>query len=238
MMSDIAGKAIEKLQKGEIIMIYDAEGREEETDLVIASQFVTTEHIKKMRTDGGGLICITAHESIWSKLELPYLTDLFSSANTQYAVLKKLIPNDIPYDAKSSFSLTINHRKTFTGISDHDRALTIREFAQTAGEIKDMNRKKAQETFGKRFRSPGHIHILNASGGLLSKRKGHTELATAMAVGAGLIPTAAICEMLGENGKSLSKTDAIKYSERNNLVFLEGREIIEWWNKNKDVLYG
>lgn len=231
-------KAIEKLQNGKIIMIYDADGREEETDLVAASQFVTTEHIKKMRMEGGGLICITAHENIWNRLELPYLADLFCAVNTEYNILKELIPNDIPYDAKSSFSLTINHRKTFTGISDCDRALTISEFAHTIDEIKDMSGKKAQKTFGKRFRSPGHVHILNASEGLLSKRLGHTELATAMMVGAGLIPTATICEMIGGNGRSLSKIDAIKYGKENNLAFLEGKEIIEWWNKNKDVLYG
>jgi 3,4-dihydroxy 2-butanone 4-phosphate synthase len=236
MMADTLKKAIEKLRNGEIVMIYDADGREKETDLVIASQFVTMGHIKKMRIEAGGLICITAHEDIWNKLELPYLTDLFRSVDAQYKVLKELKPNDIPYDAKSSFSLTINHRKTFTGISDYDRALTISEFARTVDETKDMDRKKAQETFGKRFRSPGHIHILNASEGLLSKRVGHTELATAMTIGAGLTPTATICEMIGEDGRSLSKTDAIKYGERNDYIFLEGREIVEWWNKSKGVL--
>ncbi|MFQ6061409.1 MAG: 3,4-dihydroxy-2-butanone-4-phosphate synthase, partial [Thermoplasmata archaeon] len=48
--------AIEDLRKGKIVLIYDADGREEETDLVVASQFLTPDIVRTMRKDGGGLI--------------------------------------------------------------------------------------------------------------------------------------------------------------------------------------
>jgi 3,4-dihydroxy 2-butanone 4-phosphate synthase len=83
--------------------------------------------------------------------------------------------------------------------------------------------------FGKNFRSPGHVHLLCTSNDLLKSRKGHTELSTALMLMAKLAPSATICEMIGENGKSLTKNEAKKYAEKNRLMFLEGKEILEAW---------
>jgi len=56
---------------------------------------------------------------------------MYSCINDRYPVLKELIANDIPYDSKSSFSLYINHRDTFTGITDIDRSLTMKKFCKS-----------------------------------------------------------------------------------------------------------
>jgi len=222
-------KALDALKKGKFVLVYDADGREEETDFVIASQFVTSESVKTMRKNGGGLICTTVHRPIGEKLGLPYLSDVFYKMGEEYPVLRELIPNDIPYDSKSSFAITINHRKTFTGISDVDRALTISEFAKIAKRAQNAQDGWSKKEFGRLFRAPGHVHLLNASEDLLAKRKGHTELSTALVVMAGLIPTATICEMIGDDGKSLPKNMAKIYAEKHKLVFLEGFEIMEAW---------
>lgn len=224
-------KAIHDLKMGKFVMVYDADGREEETDLVIASEFITPRDIKRLRTDGGGLICATVYYPLAEKLKLPFLAEMYAeiSNNAHYEILKYLSPYDIPYDTKSSFSITINHRKTFTGISDNDRALTISEFAKLASLNK--NGKSLREHFGKNFRSPGHIPLLKTAKNLLEERTGHTELATALMLLAGLTPSVTICEMLGSNGKSLSKNRAINYARKNNFVFLRGKEIIEAWKK-------
>ncbi len=87
-------------------------------------------------------------------------------------MLQNLAPNDIPYDTKSAFSITINHRRTFTGITDNDRALTVSEFAKLAKDSYAMSAEDARSAFGKAFRAPGHIHLLNSTPQLLSKRKG------------------------------------------------------------------
>jgi len=222
-------EALEALRKGQMVLLYDADGREEETDFVIASQFVKQEDVMRMRKDAGGLICVTVHPGCHEKLELPYLTELYGKASDAYPVVKKLVPNDIPYDEKSAFALTVNHRKTFTGISDFDRALTISEFAKLCREVQEMSNGRAQEEFGNRFRSPGHIHLLNASVDLLNTRRGHTELSTSLMVMANLVPSATICEMIGDNGRSTPKEESMAYANENDFVFIEGSDVIDAW---------
>lgn len=232
-MKDKTKKALSDLREGKFILIFDAEGREEETDLVIASQFVTAKSIRQMRSSAGGLICTTIGHEIAEKLGLPFLTDVYSGGAKNFPVLSELIPNDIPYDTKSAFSLTINHRKTFTGITDADRALTVSEFAGICKTASNgISKEGAMRSFGESFRCPGHIHLLRASENILQKRFGHTELSTAMVIMAGLTPSATICEMMnGPKGKCMPKDKAREYAEKRNLAFLEGREIIEAWNE-------
>jgi len=224
-------KAIADLQKGKFILIFDDESREGETDLVIASEFVTPNSIKTMRKDGGGLIFLMISKEIADKLQLPFLADMYLDINDKYPILKELFPNDIPYDTKSSFSLYINHRDTFTGITDIDRSLTMNRFANMVKKIQKLNDGQATKIFGKEFRSPGHVPICVASKKLLNERKGHTELVISMMKMANLIPTGSGCEIMGENGKALSKEKAKEYADKNNLVFLDGKSIVEAWKK-------
>lgn len=224
-------KATQALRSGHFVLIYDNDSREGETDLVLPSQFVTPDAIKRMRKDGGGLIFLMISNPVAKKLQLPFLSDLFSAVSTQYPVLKALIPNDIPYDTKSSFSLYINHRKTFTGITDNDRSMTMKKFAELAHTVKNKDSHSAVKEFGTQFRSPGHIPICVASEKLLNERKGHTELVISLLEMAGLIPVGSGCEMMGEKGKALPKEDAKQYAKKNNLVYLEGAEIVKGWKQ-------
>lgn len=228
MTNTMIEKALDELKKGNFVLVYDAEGREEETDFIIGAQFVTPDSISTMRRDGGGLIFLIVNHATKERLGLPYLADLFYKEGGRWPVLKELIPFDIPYDTKSSFSITINHRKTFTGITDKDRALTISEFAKLAKEITELTPVKAQRLFGERFRAPGHIPLCNSSDKPLSNRFGHTELGVALMFMAGITPIAAGCEMM-DSVNALPKKEAIRYSKEHNLVFLEGKEIREAW---------
>ena len=215
-------KAIEALKRGEIILVYDSDEREGETDMVVASQFITPEHIRRMRKDAGGLICTAIHPDICNKLGIPFMVDILEFASQKFKVLKELYPNDIPYDEKSSFSITINHRKTFTGITDNDRAFTIKKLAE-------LVREERFNDFGKEFRSPGHVTLLRAAEGLVKNRQGHTEMTVALAEMAGLTPITTICEMMGDDGNAMSKTETKRYAERHNLVYLSGEEIINYY---------
>ena len=100
--------ALDALRQGTMVLVYDAEGREEETDMMMPSQFVTPETIRTMRQDAGGLICTTMSAQVRETLGLPYLSDLIQSSAERFPALSGLIPNDIPYDEVSAFSLTIN----------------------------------------------------------------------------------------------------------------------------------
>ena len=71
------------------------------------------------------------------------------------------------------------------------------------------------------------MHLLRASVGLTKVRQGHTELATVLVEMAGLIPSATICEMMGDHGKALHKDDARKYAEDHGLVYIDGKDIVE-----------
>jgi 3,4-dihydroxy 2-butanone 4-phosphate synthase len=229
-------KALKDLRSGRFCLIYDNDKRERETDLVFASQFAKGNMIRRLRKDAGGLICTTVPYSFHEKVQMPFLTDLYAQGNSHYRILEALVANDIPYDAKSAFSLTINHRKTFTGVTDNDRALTVSEFAKLLQKADKLEPDALIELFGRNFRTPGHIPLLNTSKDLLSTREGHTELATVMVIMAGLAPSATICEMMGDDGNALSKDKTRKYAKDNDLAFLTGAEVIDaWrnWNKAK-----
>ncbi len=214
---------MKSIAKGEIVLIYDSDGREEETDMCCASEKVIPDHIRTFRKDGGGLICTTVSHIDAERLGLPFMTDIHEVAKGHFPLLEKLDPNDIPYDSKSSFSLTINHRNTRTGIPDNDRAMTIVKLAGVLN-LKDENLRDAM---GKNFRSPGHVHLLRSARGLLKSRQGHTELATALVKMAGVVPSATICEMMGDDGEAMKRTDAMDYAEKNGFIFLDGSQIME-----------
>ena len=223
--------AIDNLRNGKFVLIFDDEKREGETDIVMASEFVIPESIKIMRKDGGGLIFLMVSNEVATKLKLPFLADLFADIDTKYPVLKELAPNDIPYDTKSSFSLYINHRDTFTGITDIDRSLTMTKFADLVNKIDTIDDGFATKMFGSEFRSPGHIPICVASKGLLKERVGHTELVVSLLKMADLTPVGSGCEIMGDNGRALSKDKAKEYAESHGYVFLEGKDIVKAWKK-------
>jgi 3,4-dihydroxy 2-butanone 4-phosphate synthase len=231
-MADAVDRALHCLRQGRFVLVYDFDDRERETDMVIASEFVTPAAIRTMRKDAGGLICTTISHEVSDKLQLPFLADLLANNYSEYPILRGLAPNDIPYDTKSAFSITINHRHTFTGITDNDRAMTTSEFAKLAKDVLNDGVEQCRARFGRDFRSPGHVHLLNASKDLLVARKGHTELTTALLSLSGLVPSATICEMMGDDGNALGKDKAKEYAKRFDLCFLEGNEVIDAWRSS------
>lgn len=211
------------------MLLYDADDREGEVDLVVASRSVTPAVIRRMRRDAGGLICSTVPPDLHGRLGLPFYQDLLAEGRTHYPVLRQLAADDIKYDRRSAFALTINHRRTFTGVTDRDRALTISRFARFLASCNGAPAGRIQRRFGREFRSPGHVFLLNAAPGLLAERQGHTELATALVTMAGLPASATICEMMGEDGRALTKRRAIKYARRRSLPFVDGAEVVHAW---------
>lgn len=223
--------AIAALRRGEPVLLYDADGREEETDLVVASEFATPDAIRRLREEAGGLLCTTVAPEHHRKLGMPYLADLVQGAASEHPVLRHLLADDLKYDpSRSSFGLTVNLRSTYTGIPDNDRSATIVALARFLGGMGKLRDAEAQKAFGGLFRSPGHCILLNAADGGLSARQGHTELSLELARQAGLVPSTTICEMLdGASGKALGKKAAQDYAARNGLVFLTGRDVTEAW---------
>ena len=230
-MDENISLAIKNLAEGKFVLVYDIDGREEEVDLVCLAEKVTPKHIYHLRHDAGGLICIAMHANIAKKLGLPFMAEIYSNVIEHYSIFDQIAPDIVaPYGDKPSFSVTINHVDTYTGITDIDRALTIREFGLLGTEVFRNGGSIAnyQNLFGSKFRAPGHTHLLIANKDLVKGRMGHTELTVTLAYMGGLSPVSVLCEMLdGKTGKALSISQAKEYAKNYNLVMVEGNEIIK-----------
>jgi len=204
--------AVAAFRRGEPILVHDAADREGETDLVYPAHAVDTDAVARLRNDAGGLVCVALSDQVARAWSLPFAQDTVDHpAATDH---------ELTYDERSSFSLTVNHRETFTGITDADRALTISRLGEAA-------RAPDATEFATDFRAPGHVHLLRAAPELLGDRQGHTELAVAVANAADQPAATVVCEMLDdETGGALSPADARAYADRNGLVYVEGSELV------------
>ncbi len=219
------------MKAGKFVLLHDSDGRENEVDMLVATEFVGPSQVVTMREDAGGLICVALHPTIAENFGLPYLTEVYEAASSKFDVLAKIRPNDIPYDERSAFSLSVNNRRTFTGVTDIDRALTIRELGRLGAKALDG---PIVEEFGRNFRSPGHIPLLRAGDGLLDERQGHTELSVVLAELAGVTPVVAICEMLdARTNRALSREVAAGYAKKHGLVLLGGSDIVMGYKKRE-----
>jgi 3,4-dihydroxy 2-butanone 4-phosphate synthase len=215
-------KAITALKAGEFVLVHDDNGRENEIDMVIAAEHAKPHHIATMRNDAGGLLCLAIANEITMKLGLVYMHDMIASMGKVNPIFSKMTEGKAAYGDKPSFSISVNHRSTYTGITDQDRALTISKMAEVCKNIDSGG----LEEFAKNFRAPGHVPILIASKGLLHDRMGHTELCVYMAKLAGIVPAVAICEMMDSTThKALSLGAAQEYSAEFNVPLIDASEL-------------
>ena len=215
-------EAIAALKTGRFVLVHDDKGRENEIDLVIAAEHVKPHHIATMRNNAGGLLCLAIENEITTKLGLVYMHDVIAGMGKINPVFSKLTEGKAAYGDKPSFSISVNHRATYTGITDHDRALTISKMAEVCKKIDDGG----VDDFGKNFRAPGHVPILIASRRLLQDRMGHTELCVYLMQLAGLTPAIAICEMMDSTThRALSIEAAQEYANKFNIPLIDASEL-------------
>jgi 3,4-dihydroxy 2-butanone 4-phosphate synthase len=217
-------EAIQALKAGKFVLVHDDKGRENEIDMVLAAEHAMPAHIAAMRQDAGGLLCLAIANEVTTKLGLVYMHDMIASMGKVNPVFSKLVEGRAAYGDKPSFSIAVNHRNTFTGITDLDRAMTISEMAKVCKRIDNGG----VEDFAKNFRAPGHVPILIAAKNLLSDRNGHTELCVYLMKLANMTPAVAICEMMdSESHKALSIEKALAYSKKFNIPLVEASELKE-----------
>ncbi|MDX1533799.1 MAG: 3,4-dihydroxy-2-butanone-4-phosphate synthase, partial [Nitrosopumilaceae archaeon] len=157
--------ALESLKRGEFVLLHDSAGRENEIDMVVAAEFITPEHVARMRQHAGGLLCLAIDNSFAKNLGVRYMHEILSESLDSKS--REMIMGLAPYGDHPTFSITLNHYQTYTGITDRDRSLTIRELANLH-KIENPKNK-----FVSSFKTPGHVPLLIASEGLVSKRQGH-----------------------------------------------------------------
>jgi len=163
-------EAVEDIKAGKFLIVVDDEGRENEGDLVIAAEKVTAEAINFMARYGRGLICIAMTGERLDELMIPMMVH----------------DNTSKFASPFTVSVEAKHDVT-TGISAHDRAVTIRALIDPATSPGDLAR-------------PGHMFPLRAREGGVLVRAGHTEAVVDLAKIAGLYPAGVICEIMSEDG--------------------------------------
>ncbi len=220
-----------ELLKGNPIFVFDEEGRESETDIFFYAKSVTKDNLHYLRKNGGGMIFLASEYSISRKLGLPFMEEIYDAASSNsddFGILNIMKSHSLPYTkSKSSFSIFINHKDTFTGITDEDRSLTARSFLEVAEKINNLTADESKKLMGNSFRSPGHVPVCIAASEGLSERQGHTELITELFKKLNLTPIALGCEMVSKSGKSLSRSEAENFAKDNGHLFLEGQYVKE-----------
>ena len=205
--------AVDAFREGSPVLVHDAADREGETDLIYPAGAVAPEDVSRMRNDAGGLVCVALPDDVADAFDLPFLQEALDHPASA--------AHDLGYDERSSFSFTVNHRDTYTGITDEDRSTTIRELAAAATDPEGTD-------FAAAFRAPGHVHLLRAAPDLLADREGHTELGIALAAAADREPAVVVCEMLDDRtGEALSPDDAQAYADRHGFPYVEGATLID-----------
>jgi 3,4-dihydroxy 2-butanone 4-phosphate synthase len=230
-MADTVEDAIAAFSAGKPVMVFDSDFRERETDLLWPATAATPAVMRRLRQDCGGLLFLAIGDEIGQMFDLPWLQDLHTNSDlvSENPVLAHLVTNDLQYDARSAFTLSINHRDTYTGITDRDRSLTTSRFGELAGELlsQGISGAAAFEALGAEFRTPGHIPVCRESPGGLSSRQGHTELAVTIARLAGQIPATMGAEMLELDGDgALSVADARTYAKKYNIPMITGSDLL------------
>ncbi len=215
-------EAIAALKAGKFVLVHDDKARENEIDMMIGAEHIKPFHIATMRKDAGGLLCLAVANEVTTKLGLVYMHDIIADMGKVNPVFSKLTEGRASYGDKPSFSISVNHRSTRTGITDEDRAVTISKMAEVCKNIGNGG----IEQFATDFRAPGHVPILIASRHLLHDRMGHTELSIYLAQLANITPAVAICEMMDSvTHRALSIGAGEKYAARFGIPLVDASEL-------------
>lgn len=199
-------EAIEIIKSGQILIVVDEEDRENEGDFVCAGQFITPDKVNFMAKYGRGMICTPMTEEALEKLNL----DLMVGNNTALH--------------GTQFTVTVDAAVgTTTGISAHDRALTIKKLSSKDSKSEDFNR-------------PGHIFPLKAAKEGVLRRAGHTEAVVDLCKLAGLYPTGVLCEILNDDGSMARLNDLEIIAEKFNLKILTVTELIKYRMKKEKLI--
>lgn len=178
---------IEDARNGRMFILVDHEDRENEGDLVIPAQMATPEAINFMAMHGRGLICLALTSERIDALGLPLMASQNSSRH------------------ETAFTTSIEAREgVTTGISAHDRALTVAVACDPSKGAADIA-------------TPGHVFPLRARDGGVLVRAGHTEAAVDISRLAGLNPSGVICEVMNEDGTMARLPDLISFAQKHNI---------------------
>ena len=194
--------------KGKIIIVVDDENRENEGDMICASDFATPENINYMAQNARGLICVAIDKTIATKMELNQMVE----QNTE--------------SMKTAFTVSIDADEKFgvtTGISAFDRARTIEILVNPNSKPSDLRR-------------PGHLFPCVARIGGVLERIGHTEATVDFAKLTGLKPAGVMCEIMQEDGHMARRDYILDFAKKNDIKVATVADLVKYRIKRETLV--
>src|SRR6476661_18974 len=197
---------VAEMRAGRIVVLVDDEDRENEGDLVFAAEFVSADKVNFLAKHGRGLICMSVTEEHAARLGLrPMVEQNRSRHGTNFTV---------SIEAAEGIA---------TGISAHDRALTIKVAASPDARPEHIVQ-------------PGHVFPLIAQPGGVLVRAGHTEACCDLARLAGLAPAAVLCEIMRDDGSMARMPDLMNFAAEHQLKIGTIADLIEYRSRNESLV--
>ena len=198
--------AIEDIKVGRMIIIVDDEDRENEGDLTMAAEMVTPEAVNFMATYGRGLICVPMMGERLEELNLPLMVQ----------------QNTAPLS--TAFTVSVDALNgTTTGISAHDRSITIKALVEDGTKPENLGR-------------PGHIFPLRYVEGGVLKRAGQTEASVDICRTAGLKEAAIICEIMADDGQMARMPALEDFASNHDLKIISVADLITYRRRHERLI--
>ena len=199
-------EAVNIIKNGGMVILTDDETRENEGDLVVASEFITAEHINFMAKYGKGLICVSLPAERCDELQL------------------NMMVQDNTSKFGTAFTVSVEAREgVTTGISAHDRAVTIKTLINPSSTFRDIV-------------IPGHMFPLRAKKGGVLVRPGQTEGSYDLARMAGLYPSGVICEIMDDDGSMARMPRLIEFAKEHNIKIVTIADLIKYRLETEQVV--
>ncbi len=191
-------QAIDAIANGEFVVVVDDTDRENEGDLIIAAEKITSSQMAFLVRHSSGVVCVALGEQRLQQLQLPLMVE----NNTE--------------SHRTAFTVSVDYKYgTTTGISAADRAVTLRALADSSSQASD-------------FLRPGHIFPLRARLGGVLERPGHTEAAYDLAALAGLNPVGVLCEIVNDDGSMARRPDLFLFAKKHDLKIITIADLIHY----------
>jgi 3,4-dihydroxy 2-butanone 4-phosphate synthase/GTP cyclohydrolase II len=199
-------EALRAFERGEIVVVMDDDGRENEGDLIVAAVHCTPEKMAFIVRHTSGIVCTPMTREEARRLNLAPMVAENESAHT------------------TAFTISVDFRHGITtGISAEDRTLTVRNLANNNAGPSDFVR-------------PGHIFPLVAREGGVLMRSGHTEAAVDLCKLANLPPVGVICELVNDDGTVMRGPQVTSFAEKNGLKQVSVADLIAYRQRQETLI--
>jgi 3,4-dihydroxy 2-butanone 4-phosphate synthase/GTP cyclohydrolase II len=199
-------EALSDLKRGRMVIVIDDEDRENEGDLVMAAEKATPQAVNFMAKLGRGLICAPL---LGERLDALAVGEMVAAPSESF---------------RTAFTVSVDARHgPTTGISDPDRATTLRVLADPKSRPDDLVR-------------PGHIFPLRYREGGVLVRAGHTEATIDLLRLAGLKPAGVICEIMKDDGRMARLPDLLKFARSHRLKVVSIADLIRYRRQNERLV--